>query len=187
MRKLLSTLCVFQFYTEYLTSFPLFLFEWYWALGANPGSRIEETHQGKSSATIRKLFVAIMLADFLSVILLGLDSFGVPHDALWVSNVQLGSHVRNNSHRNIDRISEKGSQEPERSNLNPKAQTIVLSTTLGNKQTIFVVQMKIASELFWGWFANIASIALFLFFGEILNGHPIAPPLVPLPHILSFI
>src|SRR6266571_956928 len=31
MRKLLSTLCVFQFYTEYLTSFPLFLFEWYWA------------------------------------------------------------------------------------------------------------------------------------------------------------
>src|SRR6266571_8854585 len=33
MRKLLSTLCVFQFYTEYLTSFPLFLFEWYWAQG----------------------------------------------------------------------------------------------------------------------------------------------------------
>ena len=33
MRKLLSTLCVFQFYTEYLTSFPLFLFEWYWPCG----------------------------------------------------------------------------------------------------------------------------------------------------------
>lgn len=65
------------------------------------------------------------------MILLGLDAFGVPHDALWIGNVQLGSHVRNNSHRNIDRISEKGSLEPERSNSNPKAQTIVLSTTLG--------------------------------------------------------
>src|SRR6266705_581707 len=32
MRKLLSTLCVFQFYTEYLKSFPLFLFEWYWSI-----------------------------------------------------------------------------------------------------------------------------------------------------------
>src|SRR5260370_39098962 len=121
------------------------------------------------------------------MILLGLDAFGVPHDALWVGHVQLGSYVRNDSHRDIDWICQKGSQEPKRSNLNPKAQTIVISTTLSNEQTIFVVQMKIASELFWGRFANIASIALFLFFGKILNGHPIAPPLIPLPHILSFI
>jgi len=42
---------------------------------------------------------------------------------------------------------EKGSQKLERSDLNPKAETIMISTALGNEQTIFVVQMKIAGEL----------------------------------------
>src|SRR5260221_12652965 len=73
---------------------------------------------------------------------------------------------------------EKGSQEPERADLNPKAETIVFSTTLGNEQTIFVIEMKIAGELLWRWFANIASIALFLFRGQILNRHPMASPLL---------
>src|SRR5258708_40064646 len=98
-----------------------------------------------------------MLADFLDMILLSLDSFGIPHDALRVGNAQLGSHVGNDSHRNIDRISQKGSQEPERSGLNPKAQTIVVSTALGNEQTIFVVQMKIPSQLLRRRFATIAA------------------------------
>ncbi len=33
------------------------------SLGADPGTGIEETHQGKSSPTIRKLFVAVVLTD----------------------------------------------------------------------------------------------------------------------------
>ena len=73
---------------------------------------------------------------------------------------------------------EKGSQEPERADLNSKAETIMFSTTLGNEQTIFVIEMKIAGELLWRWFANIASIALFLFLGKIINRHPMASPLL---------
>jgi hypothetical protein len=37
-------------------------------LGADPGTGIEETHQGKSSPTIRKLFVAVVLTDFLCMV-----------------------------------------------------------------------------------------------------------------------
>src|SRR2546421_11466632 len=114
------------------------------------------------------------------MVLLGLDSLGILHNALRIGNAQLRSHIGNDSYRDINRISEKGSQEPECSNLNPKAQTIVVSATLGNEQTISVIQMKIAGELLRGRFADIASIALFLFFGKIINGHPAAAPLFPL-------
>jgi len=44
---------------------------------------------------------------------------------------------------------EKGSQESERADLNPTAETIVIPTTLGDELTIFVVQVKIAGELFF--------------------------------------
>jgi hypothetical protein len=66
---------------------------------------------GESSLTIRKLFVAIVLADFLRVILLGLEAFCIAHHALWVRNTKLRSHVGNDSHRNIHGIGEKGSNE----------------------------------------------------------------------------
>ena len=55
--------------------------------------------------------------------------------------------------------------------LHNKAETIVLSTTLSNERTILIIQMKIASELLQGRFAHVASIALLLFFGEVINGH----------------
>jgi len=42
---------------------------------------------------------------------------------------------------------EKGAQESERTDLHPKAETIVIPTALGNEPTIFVVQVKIAGEL----------------------------------------
>jgi len=71
---------------------------------------------------------------------------------------------------------EKGSQESERADLNPTAETIVIPTTLGDELTIFVVQVKIAGELFWGRFTDVASITLFLFLGEILNRHPMTSP-----------
>jgi hypothetical protein len=37
---------------------------------------------------------------------------------------------------------EKGSQESERADLNPKAETIVIPTTLGDELTIFVVEAE---------------------------------------------
>jgi hypothetical protein len=113
----------------------------------------------------------------MGMVLLGLDSFGITHDALRIGNAELGSDIRNDAHRNIDRVSEKGSQKPECADLNSKAETIVISTTLGNKQAIFVIEMKIAGELLWRWFANIASIPLLLFLGKIINRHPVASPL----------
>src|SRR5579859_3375402 len=138
---------------------------------------MEETHQGKSSPTIRKLFVAVVLTDFLGMVLLGLDSFGIPHDALRIGNTQLRSYIGNDSHRNIDRVSKEGSQEPECANLNSKAETVVISTTLSNELAIFVVKMKIAGELLRRWFANIASVTLLLFLGKIINRHPVASSL----------
>ena len=62
----------------------------------------------KDFTTIRKLCIARVLPDFLSVLLLGLDPFGVATDTLRISNAQLGSHIGNHSDGNIDRIKEKG-------------------------------------------------------------------------------
>ncbi len=61
---------------------------------------------------------------------------------------------------------EEGSQEPECANLNSKAETVVISTALGNEQAIFVVEMKIAGELLRRWFANIASVTSLLLLGN---------------------
>ncbi len=91
-----------------------------------------------------------MVADFLSMILLGLDALGIANDTLWVLDPELGGHIRDHSHRDVDRISKKGSQKPERADLHRKAESIVVSTTLGNELTIFVVQVKIAGELLLG-------------------------------------
>ena len=51
----------------------------------------------KEFTTIRKLCIARVLPDFLSVLLLGLDPFGVSTDTLRISNAQLGSHIGNHS------------------------------------------------------------------------------------------
>jgi integrase len=75
-----------------------------------------------------------VLADFL--ILLGLDAFGIAHNALRVRNAKLGGYVGNDSHRHIHRIGEKGAQESERADLHSKAQTIVIATALGNSPRI---------------------------------------------------
>jgi hypothetical protein len=58
---------------------------------------------------------------------------------------------------------EKGSQEPERADLNSKAETIVFTTALGNECAILIIEMKRAGELLRGWFTDRASITLFLF------------------------
>jgi hypothetical protein len=90
------------------------------ALIPHPDACIEKTYQGKSSLRIRELFVAIVLVDFLRVILLGLEAFGLAHNALRVRYAELGGHVDNDTHRNIHGIGEKGSQESERADLYPK-------------------------------------------------------------------
>ena len=113
-----------------------------------------------------------MLADFLRVILLGLDAFGIAHNALGIRNTKLGGHVSNDSHGNIHWIGEKGSQESESANLHPKAEPIVIPTALGNEGAIRIIQMKIASKLLSCRFANIAAIALLLFLGQVINRHP---------------
>ncbi len=128
-----------------------------------------------------------MLPNFLGMILLGLDSLGILRDALWIGNPQLGSDIGNNPNGYIHRIGEKGSQEPERSDLEDKPKAIVFSTALGNEQTIFVIQVKIAGQLRSAWFANIATIPLLLFLGEILDRPAVASPLLrfsPQPYSL---
>ena len=104
-----------------------------------------------------------MSADFLGVILLGLDTLGIANDTLRIKNPQLRSHVRDHSHRDVDRISKKGSQKSERPDLYGEAEPIVVSTALGDELAVLVVQVKIAGKLFRRWFANISAIALFLF------------------------
>jgi hypothetical protein len=52
------------------------------------------------------------------------------------------------------------------------------STTLSHKGAILIIEMKIASELLWGWLANIAAIALLLCLGQILDRHLFMLPLV---------
>jgi hypothetical protein len=141
-------------------------------LGADPDTRIEETHQGKSSTSLRKLFVARVLPDFLGMLLLGLDSLGILHDALGIGNSQLGSDIGYDPNGHIHRIWEKGAQEPECPDLDSKAQTILIATALGNQGAIRIIQMKIAGKLLWGRFANIAAIPLLLFLGQIINRHP---------------
>ena len=105
------------------------------------------------------------------MILLSLDAFRIPDDALRVSNAQLGGDIRNNSNRDVDRVNEKGSQESERSHLNPEAQAVMVSTALGNEGTVLIIQVKIPRQLLKRWFANIATIPLLLFLGKILNRH----------------
>src|SRR6266702_2052103 len=141
------------------------------SLGADPDTRIEKTHQGKTSTALRKLFVARVLPDFLSMLLLGLDSLGILRDALWIGNPQLGSDIGNDPHGDIHRIWEKGAQEPECPDLDSKAQTILVATALGNEGAIRIIQMKIAGKLLWGRFANIAAIPLLLFLGQVINRH----------------
>ena len=106
-----------------------------------------------------------MLADFLGMVLLGLDALSITHDTLRVLDPELRGHVRDDSHWDIDRVGKKGSQESERPNLHREAETIVVSTALGNELAIFVVQVKIAGKLLRCWFANVAAVALLLFFG----------------------
>ena len=55
------------------------------------------------------------------MILLGLDALGIANDTLWVLDPELGGHIRDHSHRDVDRISKKGSQKPERADLHRKA------------------------------------------------------------------
>jgi len=140
-------------------------------LGADPDTRIEETHQGKSSTTLRKLFVASVLPDFLGMLLLGLEPFAVANDTSRVSNGELGSHIGNDAHRDINGISEKGPQESERPHLEGEPETIMIAAALGNERTIPIIQMKIAGKLFWRWFANVAAIPLLLFLGQVIYGH----------------
>src|SRR5207245_6753988 len=63
------------------------------SLGADPDARVEKTHQGKSSTTLRKICVASVLPNFLGMILLGLDALGILRDALWIGNPKLGSDI----------------------------------------------------------------------------------------------
>jgi hypothetical protein len=97
--------------------------------------------------------------------------FGIADDALWVSNTQLGCQVGNDPDGDIHGISEKGSQEPECSDLKGKPKSIMIATALGNKQTIFVIQVKIAGKLLRRRFADVPPIALFLFLGQVIYGH----------------
>lgn len=102
---------------------------------------------------------------------MGLNTFGIPRNASWIGNGELFCHIANHSHGNIDRIAEKRSEKADGSNLHAKAEAIVVSTSLSNQFPVLIIQMKIPGELFWGWFTDVASIALFLGFGKILNGH----------------
>jgi hypothetical protein len=47
----------------------------------------------------------------------------------------------------------------------------MISTTLSHKSAILIIEMKIAGELLGGRFTNIATIALLLRLGQILNRH----------------
>ena len=76
------------------------------------------------------------------MILLGLATFRIADDALRIFDPKLGGHVGNDSHRDVHRIRKKGSQESKCANLHREAEPIVVSTTLSNKLTIFIVQVK---------------------------------------------
>lgn len=83
----------------------------------------------------------------------------------------MGGDIGNDPNRHIDRISQKGPQESQRADLDPKAQPVVVTTPLLNQGAIFLIQMKIAGELLWGWFAHVMSIALFLCCSQVINRH----------------
>ncbi len=127
-----------------------------------------------------------MLANFLRVILLGLDTFRIAHNALRVRNTKLGGHVGNDSHGNIHGIGEKGSQESERADLHPKAEPIVITTALGNQGAIGIIQMKITGKLLSCRFADIAAIPLLLFLGQVINRHPAFLIFLPIKRDFSF-
>src|SRR6266536_1984200 len=105
------------------------------------------------------------------MILLSLEPFRIADDTLWVSNTELGSHVGNDPDGDIDGINKKGAQKSERSDLQREAQTVMVSTALGNECTILIIQVKITGKLLRCRLTNIAAIPLFLFISQIIDRH----------------
>jgi len=75
----------------------------------------------------RKVLVAILLHDFVDMIVAHL-ALGIAGEDRRISNVELGSECQDDAVRNIGRIRQEGPQEPNRTELQGKAQARMVVT-----------------------------------------------------------
>ena len=74
--------------------------------------------------------------------------------------------------RDLGGIVEERPQEPDRSQLQGKAQPVVIATPRPQHRAIGVVEMEVATELGGRGFAGVAAVVPLLLRGQEIDGHP---------------
>src|SRR5436309_1608784 len=121
-----------------------------------------------------EILIAILGHDFVDVIVAHL-ALAVAGEDSQISNIELGRKLQDNVVRNIGGIREKRPQESDGTKLKSKAQACMSMAPGVQQSAITIIEMKVASKLFWRGFPRIATIANALFSSQKLNRHSVVP------------
>jgi hypothetical protein len=121
-----------------------------------------------------KILITILGHDFVNVITAHFTLTIAREDAQ-ISDVQLGGKGQNDRMRNVRWIGEKGSQEPNGTQLEGEAQACMCMTPGFQQGAVAIVKVKIEGQLFGRWLSHIAAIATALFRSQKLDWHDVLP------------
>lgn len=135
-----------------------------------PGPRVEQAHQWEGRPAIAPLAQLSGSANLQGMFLPTLALL-VASQRGGIGDPQLACQVGDHPRRHLTEITQERAQIPHRTELNGKAQPLVVAAPLAEQIPIVSIQIEILGQFRLRRLARIAAIRLFLLSGDKLNRH----------------
>jgi len=126
-----------------------------------PAKGVEPAGQTEAGTAVRELAVAEPSADLAGVLPLG-AALAIPVQAERIDDAELAREVDRDAGRRVDRVLEKGAEEPHRTELDSVSQPHGVRAFGSREIAIGIVEMEMACELVGGGLTRVPAIAPFL-------------------------
>jgi hypothetical protein len=146
-------------------------------LGPYPAKRIQKAVETKCNPEIRKRAIPIALTDAATMTPPAGARSIERHEIVRVGDRQLIRGKANSRRGCLGGFLKKGTQQPDRAELNSDTKPIVVAPVFGNKGAIGIVKMEMSSELIGCRLAREAPIPALLVFCQEIYRHLLRPAL----------